>query len=413
MNNKSPEEIKEKLKKQLFEKETWKMLRMPINDAIQFANEHSKKYCPDVLSYPSPLPNKFVPLVIPNRPEDLDDKIIGLILGQAVGDAIGLATEFLDKYNAKLFYPNNIIDYNDYLLDRHREKWANKNGVVADWTDDTDQFLLILDDIVSHNGNVDVNDFAARCLYWINFGFTEIGDIMPLGVGYNFGSVVSSKGFINDPIKISEEVYKRGGCKSAANGCVMRTTILGLPYFWDESKVIENATKICQTTHFDPRCVACSIIASLIISKIVSGEKDVEKIIEYSLSKGLNVLENESHINDFHKYFAKDITIEGMELNKDIGYTFKPVSCAIYALRRAYKELNIDNKNKTDIFKDIITEFTFEAGDADTNCAVIGSILGCYLGESCIPKEWLKFDNYEWLIERINRILKLFGGKQI
>jgi len=288
----------------------------------------------------------------------------------------------------------------------------NKKGIVADWTDDTDQFLLILDDIVSHNGEVDVNDFAARCLYWINFGFTEIGDISPLGVGKNFNNVVTSKGFVNDPIQVSKEVWTNSQNKSAANGCVMRTSILGLPYFWDENKVIENATKICQVTHYDPRCVSCCIVLSLIIAQIISGEKDIEKIIDQSLSHGLQVLKNEEDIEDFKKFFHKDIKIEEMELNKLIGYVFKPVSCAIYSLRRAAKELN-ENKDKKSIYKDIITDFTFEAGDADTNCAVIGSVIGCYLGESCIPKEWKNFDNYNWLIERINRVLKLFGGKKI
>ncbi|ORX83662.1 ADP-ribosylglycohydrolase [Anaeromyces robustus] len=407
-------EIKQEVKKKALEKKPWTLFRKPVRKAISYAQSNSQEFCPDVKSYPISVPKKFIPLNIPNRPEDLDDKIIGLILGQATGDAIGLATEFLDKESANKYYPNREINYDDYLLDRHRSKWMNKKGVVADWTDDTDQFLLILDSIVSHNGEVDINDFAARCLYWINFGFTEIGDICPLGVGNNFNNVVTSKGFVNDPIQISKEVWTKGECKSAANGCVMRTSILGLPYFWDENKVIENTTKICQVTHYDPRCVSCCIVLSLIIAQIISGEKDIEKIIEHSLNQGLSVLKKEEDINDFNKFFHKDIQIEEMELNKSIGYVFKPVSCAIYSLRRAAKELN-DNekKDKTSIFKDIIIDFTFEAGDADTNCAVIGSVLGCYLGESCIPKEWKKFDNYNWLIERINRILKLFGGKQI
>jgi len=413
MESQSGEETKKTLKTKALQEKQWKIFRTSVRKAKLFAKENSKEYCPDVLEYPASLPSKFIPLNIPNKPNNLQDKIIGLILGQAVGDAIGLATEFLNKETALIYYPNREIHYDDYLLDRHRVKWMNENGVVADWTDDTDQFLLILDDIVSHNGEVDVYDFAARCVYWINFGFTEVGDIVPLGVGANFSKVVTSKGYVQDPLKNSEEVWISSGCKSAANGCVMRTSILGLPYFWDEKKVIENATKICQATHFDPRCVSCSIVTSLIIAQIISGEEDISKIIDHSLSEGIKVLEREEDINDFNTYFNKDITIEDMGLNKSIGYVFKPVSCAIYALRRAEKELKENKKEKTQIFKDIIIDFTMEAGDADTNCAVIGSILGCYLGKDCVPEEWLKFDNYNWLLDRINRILKLFGENQL
>jgi len=413
MESMSLEDLKKELKNKFMENKTWKLFRTSKKDAEKFAKKNYQRLCPEVPKYPPSLPSKIKPLTVPNRPPDLADKIVGLIYGQAVGDTVGLATEFLDKEKAQYYYPNKVIDYNDYVLDRHRCKWANKQGVVADWTDDTDQFLLILDNMVSHNGQVDVHDFAARCRYWVNFGFTELGDTLPLGVGRNFGSVVSSEGFVNDPLRVSEAQWRNGGCKSAANGSVMRTSILGLLDFWDEAKVIENTTKICQVTHFDPRCVACSIVTTLIVSQLVQGEPDVEKIIEHSLSKGRSVLTDESHLQDFNKFFSKDITVEGLELNHLIGYTFKPIACAIYALRKASRELNQENKDKVEIFRDIITEFTLEAGDADTNCAVIGAILGCYMGKHCIPPEWLKFDNYDWLKERINRVLKLFGEKII
>jgi len=413
MDSKSPEEVKKELKNRLAESKPWELLRTTKSEAVKYAKKHAKTYCREVPTYPPSLPKKVIPLSIPHRPTDLADKIVGLIFGQAVGDAVGLATEFLDKKTASTYYPNGVIDYSDYLLDRHRRKWANEEGVVADWTDDTDQFLLILDMMVAHNGHIDVKDFAARCLYWANFGFTELGDICPLGVGANFGQVVTSKGFVKDPLKISEEVWKKGECNSAANGSVMRTSLLGILDFWDEAKVISNTKSICQVTHFDPRCVACSIVTTLTVAQLIQGETDIEKIIEHSLSQGLAVLTEESHIQDFHKFFSKDVTIEGLELNHLIGYTFKPIACAHYALRKASRELNEEGKSKEDIFREIITEFTLEGGDADTNCAVIGAILGCYLGSSSIPQAWLKFENYTWLTDRINRVLKLFGEKKI
>jgi len=413
MDSKSPEEVKKGLKDRLKEDKPWELFRTTKDKAKKFAKKNAKKYCPDVPTYPPSLPKKVVPLTLPYRPENLADRIVGLIFGQAVGDAVGLATEFLDKKAATTYYANGVIDYTDYVLDGHRRKWANEQGVVADWTDDTDQFLLILDMIVAHNGQVDVQDFAARCRYWMNFGFTELGDTNSLGVGANFGQVVSSEGFVQNPLKVSEGVWRKGGCQSAANGSVMRTSLLGLLDFWDEAQVIQNTTKVCQVTHFDPRCVACSIVTTLTVAQLMKGETDIEKIIEHSLSKGVAVLTEESHLHDFHKFFSRDVTIEGLELNHLIGYTFKPIACALYALRRASREWHQEKKEKEAIFRDLITEFTLEGGDADTNCAVIGALLGCYLGRDCLPSAWLKFENYTWLTDRINRVLKLFGEKEI
>lgn len=43
--------------------------------------------------------------------EILRDKIHGVILGAALGDAVGLATEFMTKDNAKLLYGNGPIKF--------------------------------------------------------------------------------------------------------------------------------------------------------------------------------------------------------------------------------------------------------------------------------------------------------------
>lgn len=46
--------------------------------------------------------------------------------------------------------------------------------------------------------------------------------------------------------------------------------------------------------------------------------------------------------------------------------------------------------------------FVFQGGDADTNCAVAGALLGCKLGVSKIPDSWLKgLCHKEWLDKQI------------
>ena len=41
----------------------------------------------------------------------MNDNIKGLIFGHAIGDALGLATEFLTKQGVDSFYPNGICRY--------------------------------------------------------------------------------------------------------------------------------------------------------------------------------------------------------------------------------------------------------------------------------------------------------------
>ena len=50
----------------------------------------------------------------------MNSKIKNIYLGQAIGDALGLATEFMTKEEIAIHYPNGIKDYNDIHQDDHR-----------------------------------------------------------------------------------------------------------------------------------------------------------------------------------------------------------------------------------------------------------------------------------------------------
>ena len=63
--------------------------------------------------------------------EQIIDKIKGIIYGAALGDAIGLATEFMSKEEAAKFYPSPLnFSFADIVHDEHRDRW-----VRGDWTD--------------------------------------------------------------------------------------------------------------------------------------------------------------------------------------------------------------------------------------------------------------------------------------
>ena len=88
--------------------------------------------------------------------EIIKERFLGTIFGQAVGDALGLSTEFMSKQEVDRFYPNGIEDYSQIVQDDHRRRWQR-----GDWTDDTDMMLCILDSFVACQ-KVDILDIARR-----------------------------------------------------------------------------------------------------------------------------------------------------------------------------------------------------------------------------------------------------------
>ncbi|AEO67621.1 2a623533-5f1a-4fcc-85de-d0c95e329c29 [Thermothielavioides terrestris] len=75
----------------------------------------------------------------------LHDRVVGVLVGSALGDAIGLYTEFLTAADAAAAYPTRTFTLTatphptPFKLDMHR---APKE--LGHWTDDTDHALLIL-----------------------------------------------------------------------------------------------------------------------------------------------------------------------------------------------------------------------------------------------------------------------------
>ena len=381
--------------------------RGTVEQAYKHVERNWKYRTPLLKEYPSPLPTVFKPIEHPTElPSSLRSTIISILIGQAIGDAVGLATEFLDKEESITFYKNEHIRYDNYRFDSHRCRWMNPEGKCADWTDDTDQCILILDSIVRNNGNCDEYDFAQRLYFWLGHGFPEVGDYCPLGVGANVGKVTSTEGWVNNPIEISKKVWMDGGKRSAPNGSVMRTSVASIPYFWDEMKVIENARKYGQVTHYDHRCQASVSIIVLVLAKLLQGRNDVEKIIEESFKVAVNDIEIENQKEDFEKY-CNVKSLDELNLNQSIGYTFKPVGCALWCLKEAEKMMK-EGKEKKTIFVELLEKVVYEAGDADTNGCVVGAVLGAYLRDDWFPEDWLAFENKEWLVKRINNLLKLY-----
>lgn len=146
--------------------------------------------------------------------ETIKERFLGTIFGQAVGDALGLSTEFMSKQEVDRFYPNGIEDYSQIVQDDHRRRWQR-----GDWTDDTDMMLCILDSFVACQ-KVDSLDIARRFKEWMMNG--------GMGIGRHTYNVMALGDYTSNPQKAAEIIWKMGKKKAAANGAVMRTSVVGL-----------------------------------------------------------------------------------------------------------------------------------------------------------------------------------------
>jgi ADP-ribosylglycohydrolase len=299
---------------------------------------------------------------------DLADRVRGVLFGQAVGDALGFGTEFMPKSAVARQYPDGLSDYAQ-IGGRFKpcEQWR-----PGDWTDDTDQLVCILDSLLE-KGDLDPLDVAARFRAW---GLSD---------GYGMGSTVyfavHHPDYLARPFDVAEEYWTSKGRNAAANGSVMRTSVLGVWRHRDREKVIANAEAVCRLTHADPRCVGACVAVCLAVRGLLLGGDPLAVSDEAASA----VLGHHPEMKDAFALAAQpDLAAldldEGMnegEPNRH-GYVLKALAAAFWALRHAAD------------FRQGVSAIIHEAGDADTNAAVAGSLLGARDGLAGIPREWVR-----------------------
>lgn len=298
--------------------------------------------------------------------------IQSLIFGQAIGDALGLASEFMTKEEVKYFYPNGIRSYDDIIQDRHRSLWQK-----GTWTDDTDQMLCILDSIIE-NKTIDLTDIAKRFVAW--------KQTSGIGIGRHTLNVLSIGDYVENPFKASELIWNISRKQSAANGAIMRTAILGCWNYTDWEQVKANTENVCKLTHFDPRCVGSCVIITYIAHQYLTNQ-DVQKSDIICIAN-----EYDSRIIEYVE-LAYQNNIEALKLDEQgkVGYTLKTMSAALWAY------------NYSPDFYSGLRNVIEQGGDADTNGAVAGALLGLKFGLNSIPKYLIdKLVGKDFLANKIN-----------
>uniref|UniRef100_A0A7S1IIF9 ADP-ribosylglycohydrolase n=1 Tax=Eutreptiella gymnastica TaxID=73025 RepID=A0A7S1IIF9_9EUGL len=371
---------------------------------------------------------RYKPWPIPSQDIDggtkvrLADAIRGCVYGAALGDAVGLATEFLSRSEVSAHYGPSFEFAPGCEVHRDSHRISFPQG---DWTDDTDQLLLVLMSLLETEGAADPVNFASKLLEWKENGFAGLGDQGGAGLGQSTKRVLLADGFASDPIGVAQRIWEAGGMKAAANGAVMRTAVVGIPSFWNLNIVEDNAAALCRTTHADPRCVASCIavadcVALMLQEMLTAGSKlnlsfgtsEPEEsspiaqgiLIGEALERAIQYSEcSDSQAREFHRLVSVE-TLDELQLDEphSIGYTFKCAACALHTLQHFSPEKSS--------FMKAICDVTAQGGDADTNAAVTGALLGCSLGYSRLPMQWISAMPYAtWLEAWVQKVLYVLG----
>ena len=309
--------------------------------------------------------------MVQDKETDKRGMMLGCLVGQAVGDALGLGAEFLSKKMLKSYYPNGLYDYSQIVQDSYRSNWE-----IGEYTDDTDMAVCIMKSILEC-GQPDLKNIAFKFWEWF---MNE-----PKDYGRTTRKVLTHPDYLREPFRVSEEYFNSSN--SAANGALMRNApVAFLPLSYSKD--------ICRLTHWCPLCVDSCIIHSLMIKSLIEGEcLPIEDFIDESEDEQVKIhLRRGYHSLEFLK----------LDEPKKTGYTLKALGAATWAYYHAKG------------FMSGLEAIILEGGDADTNGAIAGAILGARFGYDAIPnnlKDNLFDKDYIGLCEKyLDFVSKKYSG---
>ena len=297
--------------------------------------------------------------------ELIKERMYGCLYGQAVGNALGILTEFMNKRQVARNFPEGLRFY------------KNDIGVWED--DDTNQMLCILDELVE-NGEVIPRSLAKKFLNWL--------ETDGRGCGHLVYQVLTHRNFLDDPIMAANDRWVLNHCKAAPNGALMRTSVIGLL----PDKVVENTERACKVTHADPRCVGSCVITTEIIYNLVWNNRELT--LDEIKAIGQKYDDRIEEWIDL-AYQCNNTSLLDLTEPKSIGYTLRSLAAALWSYFHAPD------------FESGLIAIVNEGGDADTNAAIACSILGAKFGYSGIPQYYVdNLQNGELYLKKINKFIE-------
>lgn len=301
----------------------------------------------------------------------LKDKILGALYGCAIGDALGLAGEFMTKEEVAVRYPEPVRSYQQIFRDAHRSQWE-----PGEWTNDTEVNIRIIEAILE-NDRFNIHDIAAKLVEWYKECPAD------LVVQYRF--IFKDPHYIDNPAGVAKNVWMEMDDDQATNECITRAVFAGI----SAERYIERGAKICDITHADPRCVgSCMAIARLAHDLMWHDEiTSPEYLIELVRPVDDSII---PYIN-----WATNDTLDPLDLDDEdtLWEARKAMSSALWCV---WKDLN-----PMQAFDALMAE----GGDVDTNAAVALSLLGLKYGPEGFPENLrnglVKKDTLEDLAEKL------------
>lgn len=276
-----------------------------------------------------------------------EDKRKGAFWGLAVGDALGMPVEFMDRGT---FPPIDRMHGGGYF-----------RLPAGGWTDDTAMALCLAESLAAHP-ELNPADLIARFRRWIEHGENS--------------STGRSVGLGQNTMRVLFHHFRHGteyappvtSCRADGNGAIMRLAPVACLHWRESDRAKALAAKQSRITHHSAKSeAACEYLCELLCRLIAGAAWDEALAIPThpDWPEEIQAIANGA----WQTKQEPDI--------QSTGYVVHTLEAALWAVY------------STESFRDALIRAVNLGDDADTVAAVTGQIAGARYGYSAIPPEWL------------------------
>ena len=330
----------------------------------------------------------------PVSPDSADAARLGALLGLAVGDALGTTFEFepIDQPP----YPTLATSPAHDIFGR-----GPFNLEAGQVTDDTQMAICIARSLATPRTSPDLDtlDLATRYVAWFQHAFDVGSQTSRALSAIENGTPVTQAGL---------HVWHASNRRPAGNGSLMRTAPIGV-YFAASgtTAVIENALADSLITHADPRCALATAVFDVAIAHAIMSRSSSNPPSALDRGRAMVLAAREalplaaSKLRELFGDDPDDLTaltnaVNDLERDFDAAFAAEPgvyrVELDVHKtagfVRVAFR-LALWHCTHTPSWRDAVVDTASRGGDADTNAAIVGALLGARDGVAAIPSAWL------------------------
>lgn len=291
---------------------------------------------------------------------NLKSKLKSVLLGVAVGDAVGVPFEFLTRDYMLKKPATDMVGYGTY------------DQPPGTFSDDSSLTFCLSEALTQ---GFELKEIANNFIKWMEEDYwTAHDEVFDIGIATEeaIGNLIDG---VSPHLSGGNDEYSNG------NGSLMRIAPL---LFYIADKQIEERFEITQLvssiTHRHIRSVIACFYYLEFAKLLLEGQ---DKFNAYQITKdvvkshlgSISVPENE--ISHFDRLLNQDIFIESKDSIKSSGYVIHTLEASIWCLLT------------TETYQEAILKAVNLGNDTDTTAAVTGGLAGLLYGYAAIPASWL------------------------